>query len=248
MNTESLPRTFLVAGGVALFCSLMVSLAVQTLRPMQVDLQDVDRSRAILEAAELLPTAEAGDREIVARFLSLDARLVDLDSGWFAEAVDAHAYDHWRAREDGSHEEVKQTDAAGANYVPVYLVRKTGALNKIVLPVDGPGMWSTIYGYIALGEDLNTITGVTFHRHAETPGVGDRIQEPSWLASWRGKRIRDEAGTLRFRVTRDASGPYEVDIISGASVTAEASGEIVRTWLGDSHLGPFLDRLQGENQ
>lgn len=248
MNKESLPRTFLVAGGVALFCSLMVSLAVQTLRPMQVDLQDLDRSRAILEAAELLPTADADDREIVARFLSLDARLVDLDSGWFAEAVDAHAYDHWRVRAGDSNEEVKETDTADTNYVPVYLVKKTGALNKIVLPVHGPGMWSTIYGYIALGEDLNTITGVTFHRHAETPGVGDRIQEPNWLATWRGKRIRDENGVTRFRVTRDASGPYEVDIISGASVTAEASGKIVRTWLGDDHLGPFLNRLKDDNR
>ena len=62
-------------------------------------------------------------------------------------------------------------------------------------------------------------------------------------AAWHGKRILDEDGTLRFRVTSDATGPFEVDLISGASVTSEATGELVRTWLGDEGFGPFLKQL-----
>jgi len=243
MNVDTVPRTLLVAAGVALFCSAMVSLAVHYLRPLQVGMQLLDRNRAILEAAELLPTGEVTDRDIVSRYLDLDARVVDLDTAWFAGGFDARSYDHWRLRDD--------VEAAGADdgkrYVPVYLVRKAGSLEKIVLPVDGSGMWSTIYGYVALREDLNTITGVTFHRHGETPGVGDRIQDETWLATWYGKRIHDEDGVMRFCVTRDATGPYEVDLISGASVTAEATGELVRTWLGDAGYGPFLEKLD-ENE
>ncbi len=243
MNVDTFPRTLLVAGGVALFCSAMVSLAVYFLRPLQVGLQSLERNRAILVAADLLPPGEVSDREVVSRYLELDAQVVDLGTGWFTGGFDAHAYDHWRLHDESQ----AAADDPGADgrkrYVPVYLVRKAASLQKIVLPVDGSGMWSTIYGYVALGKDLNTITGVTFHRHGETPGVGDRIQDEAWLAAWHGKRIRDENGVMRFRVTRGAKGPYEVDLISGASVTSEATGELVRTWIGDEGYGPFLEKL-----
>lgn len=247
MNVDTVPRTLLVAAVVALFCSAMVSLAVHYLRPLQIGLQLLERNRAILEAADLLPPAGASDRDVVSRFLDLDAQVIDLDAGSFAGGFDAHAYDHWRLRDEI---QVDGTDSAaddGKRYVPVYLVRKAGHLEKIVLPVDGSGMWSTVYGYVALGEDLNTITGVTFHRHGDTPGVGDRIQDEAWLATWRGKRIKDEDGALRFRVSKDAAGPFEVDLISGASVTSEATGKFVRTWLGEEGYGPFLQKLD-ENE
>ena len=242
MNVDTPLRTLMVAAGVALFCSVMVSLAVNFLRPTQLGLQLLERNRAILEAAELLPPGDVSDRELVARFRELDARVVDLDTGWFADGFDAQTYDHWQLDDDAltSGKESGQVE----RYVPVYLVHKTDNLKRIVLPVDGPGMWSTIYGYVALDEDLNTIKAVTFHRHGETPGVGDRVQDSSWLATWHGKRVRDESGELRFRVTKNASGPYEVDVVSGASVTTEAAGEIVRTWVGEDRFGPFLRRLE----
>jgi Na+-transporting NADH:ubiquinone oxidoreductase subunit C len=241
MNVDTAPRTLLVATGIALFCSAMVSLAIYYLRPLQVGMQSLERNRAILEAANLLAPANASDRDVASKFLELDARIVDLDTGWFAGGFDAHAYDHWQMREKADPNDAEP--GRRERYVPVYLVRKTDRVAQIILPVDGPGMWSTIYGYIALSEDLNTIAGVTFHRHTETPGVGDRVQDPSWLATWRGKRIRDEDDTLRFRATKEASGPYEVDLVSGASVTTEAAGEIVRTWLSEDHFGPFLRNL-----
>jgi Na+-transporting NADH:ubiquinone oxidoreductase subunit C len=252
VNVETLPRTLLVAAGVALFCSAIVSIAVHTLRPLQLAFDSLERNRAVLVAANLLPSGEISDREIVARFLDLDARVVDLDTGWFRSGLDAHAYDHWQQRdEDQAAVEAGPGDVPGpatnGRNVPVYLVRKADGFEQIVLPVDGRGMWSAIYGYIGLDEDLNTITGVIFHRHGETPGIGDRIQDRSWLATWQGKQIRDDDRILRFRVAKGASGPFEVDVVSGASVTTEATGEIVRNWLGDDGFGPFLENL-GENQ
>ena len=75
MNVDTPSRTLMVAAGVALFCSVMVSLAVNFLRPTQLGLQLLERNRAILEAAELLPPGDVADRELVARFLELDARV-----------------------------------------------------------------------------------------------------------------------------------------------------------------------------
>jgi Na+-transporting NADH:ubiquinone oxidoreductase subunit C len=237
VNVDTLPRILAVAAGVALFCSAMVSATVYFLRPMQLAFESLERNRAVLEAGGLLPDDEISDREIVARFLDLDARVVDLDAARFASGFDGRTFDHWQATE--------QDDAAAGErrYVPVYLVRQGDRIARIVLPVDGKGMWSRIYGYIALDSDFNTIVGVSFHRHGETPGIGDRIQDASWLESWRGKRLRDADGQLEFRVTKNASGPFEVDVVSGASVSTGATGEIVRTWFGEDGYGPFLEKL-----
>jgi len=154
MNVDTFPRTLLVAGGVALFCSAMVSLAVYFLRPLQVGLQSLERNRAILVAADLLPPGEVSDRGVVSRYLDLDAQVVDLDTGWFTGGFDAHAYDHWRLRDEG----LAAADDPGADgrkrYVPVYLVRKAGSLQKIVLPVDGSGI-----RFIAMAKRPASATG-----------------------------------------------------------------------------------------
>lgn len=235
MSVDTLPRILGVAAGVALFCSAMVSAAVFILRPMQHAFESLERNRAVLEAGGVSPDDEMSDRQVVANFLDLEARVVDLDTAWFAAGFDARTYDHWGQQDDAA--------VGERRHVPVYFVRKGDGFARIVLPVDGRGMWSTIYGYIALDADLNTITGVTFHRHSETPGIGDRIQDRAWLDSWQGKRIRDADGNLAFRVTKNAAGPFEVDVVSGASVTTGATGKIVRDWLGVEGYGPFLENL-----
>jgi Na+-transporting NADH:ubiquinone oxidoreductase subunit C len=111
-------------------------------------------------------------------------------------------------------------------------------------------MWSTIYGYVALEADLNTIAGVTFHRHGETPGIGDRIQSPVWRGSWVGKRIFDDSGVAQIAVAQNAgsAGVHRIDLIVGASVTSESVGRFVNEWFGADGYGPWLVRLGQERQ
>jgi Na+-transporting NADH:ubiquinone oxidoreductase subunit C len=235
MRQEGTARTLIIATGVALFCSVMVSAAVYWLRPLQAAYQLVDRNRAILEAAGRLPDGEVADTEIVERFLALDAGVIDLESGWFVSGFDAHAYDHWTTGGEQSGERPR--------YVPVYRVLDGDRLERLVLPVDGAGMWSTIYAYLALEPDLDTIARFVVYRHAETPGIGDKIEEPGWLEGWRGKRVYGDDGTVAFRVEKRASGPNAVDAISGATVTSTSTGRLVSSWLGPDGYQPFLDNL-----
>jgi Na+-transporting NADH:ubiquinone oxidoreductase subunit C len=127
----------------------------------------------------------------------------------------------------------------------VYLVHGSGGLERIVLPVHGKGMWSTIYAYIVLQSDLLTVAAIAIHGHGETPGIGDRIQDPGWLASWQGKRLYDATGQVRIQVTKDTSieAEYRIDAISGATVTSESVGELVRFWMGPEGYQPLLQRL-----
>jgi Na+-transporting NADH:ubiquinone oxidoreductase subunit C len=259
MSDETLGRTLAVAIGVALGCSLLVSTTVYFLRPMQIAYAMLERNRTVAEAAGLIDAdADVSDREIVNRFLELEARLVDLDSGGFSDAADPLLYDQRAAAGEPAMTVpiAEQDDIAGlgrrVRLAPVYLLRRGGQVERVVLPIHGRGMWSTIYGYISLEADVSTIAGVVFFEHGETPGIGDRIQDPGWLSQWIGKRIYDDAGELRFGIAAGAetaaSSPYAVDGISGASVTVKGVGNLVRFWLGDHGFAQFLARLRSESR
>ena len=110
-----------------------------------------------------------------------------------------------------------------------------------------------MYGYIALEPDFNTIADMTFYEQNETPGLGDQITYPDWLAQWRGRQIYDDHDDLRFAValTRvepgSLSAPYEVDALTGATVTANAVTALVHYWFGEHGYRPFLRHLQEQS-
>jgi Na+-transporting NADH:ubiquinone oxidoreductase subunit C len=143
----------------------------------------------------------------------------------------------------------KDVDIAGlgrrAKHATVFIRRERGKPILMVLPVHGAGYQSTLYGYLALRGDGNTVAALTFYKQGETPGLGARITEPAWQALWPGKRLADEGGTVKIAVVRGtAAGPYEVDGISGATRTGNAVTKMLRFWLGDTGFGPFLDRIK----
>jgi Na+-transporting NADH:ubiquinone oxidoreductase subunit C len=125
-----------------------------------------------------------------------------------------------------------------------------GELERVVLPIRGAGMWSMMYGYVALEADFNTIAGVLFYEQNETPGLGDQIAKPHWQAKWAGKQLYDEAGEMLFHiaegpVAEGASGAeYQVDALTGATVTANAVTALMRYWFGPNGYGPLLDRMR----
>ncbi len=257
-NRDSVARTLGVAAGVAIFCSLLVSSVVLWLRPIQLAYQSIERNRAVLEASGLIePGLDIAEREIVDRFLILETRIVDLDSDAFSDAVSPITYDFRAAINDPDQTEPVQSELDTASlgrrpfYLPVYLMLDGQRIERIVLPVYGQGMWSTIHGFISLQADLATIQGVSFYEHGETPGIGDRILDPVWLAQWRGQPAYDDSGQLAFRIGADGASPAAnagIDGITGATVTVSAIEDLVRYWLGDDGYGPFLADLRSEAQ
>jgi len=123
-------------------------------------------------------------------------------------------------------------------------------IKTVVLPVYGYGLWSTMYGLIALAGDGRTVTGLTFYEHGETPGLGDFIGSPAWQAQFPGKLAFDEQGKLRLGVIKGGVNPaspearYQVDAVAGATLTSNGVNNLLRYWLGEQGFGPFLGRLQ----
>ncbi|MGB6994669.1 MAG: NADH:ubiquinone reductase (Na(+)-transporting) subunit C [Thermoanaerobaculia bacterium] len=131
----------------------------------------------------------------------------------------------------------------------VYEVQsKEGELEMLILPVEGYGLWSTLYGFIALDADLDTVRGITFYEHKETPGLGGEVDNPGWKARWDGRKVYGQDGLPRIEVIKGQAGPadedpYRVDGLSGATLTSRGVTNLVQFWMSESGFGPLLDRL-----
>jgi Na+-transporting NADH:ubiquinone oxidoreductase subunit C len=109
-----------------------------------------------------------------------------------------------------------------------------------------------MFGYLAVAGDGATIRGLRFYEHAETPGLGDQIDDAEWRAQWSGKQIYGQDGLPRIEVIRGFVQPgdgthYQIDGISGATFTGRGVTNLVRYWTGPHGFGPYLSRIQDES-
>ena len=251
-NKESLKSVLTVALGLCIVCSVIVSSAAVVLKPQQEANKARDLKRNILMAGGLYDP----ELTVEEQFESIEARLVDLDSGRFVEG-DVDAFDQRKASKDPSQSRALTGDEDPAKILRredravVYLVNsEAGDLNRIILPVRGYGLWSTLYGFVALEADANTIVGLGFYEHGETPGLGGEVDNPSWKQKWSGKlAYRD--GEVAIEVLKGAVNPassdaaWQVDGLSGATLTTNGVENLVQYWLGNDGVAPLLDNIRG---
>jgi len=252
MPNDSVAKMLLVTIVLSLICSVLVSSAAVLLKPMQTRNVELARKERILEVAGLM---EPG-RSIEELFQGIQVRLVELDSGRFSDAFNAATFDQQiAARNPATSRELPPwEDIAGvrrrADFAPVFLVETDGRIDTIVLPVHGYGLWSTMYGFLALSGDGSEVLGLTFYQHAETPGLGGEIENPRWLDRWPGRRVFGPDGEVRLQVVRGSVDPasewaeWSVDGLSGATLTADGVSNMVQFWLGNQGFGPFLANLR----
>lgn len=241
-----------VAVAMCLVCSLVVSIAAVGLRPLQERNESLALKREILKAAGLYDE----NQDIEQAFAGLDARVVDLDSGEYASDIDPAGYDMRKAAGDPaqsialSAEQDQARIRRRANRMPVYLKRSDGKLDGVILPVHGYGLWSTMYGLLALEADGRTVSAISFYDQLETAGLGGEVANPRWQQTWIGKQVVDETGTPRFKLVKGSVDPksanivHQVDGLSGATLTSNGVTNLVRFWMGESGYGPYLARVR----
>ena len=247
---DSPARAFAIVIAVCVVCSVLVSSAAVVLAPIQHENALRVRQRQILQAAGLLdPSAD-----VVGQFSQVTPRMVDLRTGDYVEAGDPVDFDvAAQSRAPGSSQAVPvELDVAKVrrrpDAMPVYLVERQGRVETVVLPVHGYGLWSTMYGFLALEGDGRTVKGITFYQHGETPGLGGEIDNPGWQARWVGKQaLADDGGVLLRIVKGEPRGEgteHQVDGLAGATLTARGVENLVHYWLGGQGFGPYLSRLR----
>ncbi len=251
---RSASYSILFAAVVCLVCAVFVSVSAVSLKTRQDDNAFLDKQRNVLVAAGLASEDEVLTREqIQERFGPIESVVVDLSSGEERSDVDPETFDQRKATSDPQTSRATVKNPAGIQRVPnqalVYRLVENDELRLVILPIEGKGLWSTLYGFIALDADLETIRGITFYEHKETPGLGGEVDNPRWKALWPGRRAFGEDDEPRIEVIRGQAGPpaedpYRVDGLSGATMTSRGVGRLVRFWLGDEGFAPYLDTLR----
>lgn len=259
-DRDSLQHTVLVAAVLSLVCSLLVTSVAMQLAPLQERNEAENRQKNILAVAGL--TLAPGET-IAGAFEAIETRVVDLASGTYAPHIDPNEFDALKVKNDPELSVAIAPTEDIANikrrtkYAEIYLVRDGTEVAQIILPVYGAGLWSTMYGFISLDTDGNTISGLQFYEHAETPGLGDKVADPEWLSLWEGKLVYGPDGApavevIRGKVSRDPSRSnprksgdpifYQVDGMAGATLTGRGVTNLLHYWLGEDGFGPYLAR------
>lgn len=246
------------AAAVCLVCSVFVASSAVGLKERQEENKRLDRKSKVLSVAGIggeEPLKRAQINELYAKHVT--SKLVDLKTGNFVEATDDEVanFDQRKAQKDPKKSIVApKKNIAGVKRLPnqaiVFLIDKDGdkKTDLTVLPIEGKGLWSTLYGFVALQPDLNSIAGLTFYQHGETPGLGGEVDNPTWKARWPGRKLFDASGKPAIEVIKGAAGtpdvaPHKVDGLSGATITSRGVGQLVRFWVGEHGFGPFLKML-----
>ncbi len=246
MARASTLKTFLVALLLALSCAGLVSVTAVGL---------ADRVQANKNSERLASTLLAAGVDVPE---DVEFRIVELDTGDYVSSTDigTGTFDQTEAASDPALSDPVPEDDDFAEigrrerYVYVGLVHDGFQLERLVLPVRGMGFGGMMHGIIVLEGDLATVHDFYFIEHEETPGLGAEITEPSWRAKWRDKHIYDDNGEVRIEVLQgavesaSADAHYQVDGISGATITSESVTLLLQYWFGENGFKTYLDRLR----
>lgn len=252
VNKNSIQYTIMVALALCIVCSVVVSTAAVMLKPAQQANKAKDFKSNILSSAGLLEDGKTVD-EIFER---VDTRIVDLEAGQFSDAFDPEEFDQRKAASDPEVSDDLAADRDLAKigrkerFAEVYLATDVQGNEILILPVRGYGLWGTLYGFLALESDYNTILGLTFYEHKETPGLGAEVDNPAWKSLWEGKQVYNDEGEVAIAVIKGkvdentANAEHKIDGLSGATLTSRGVHNLLRFWLGEDGYKPFLDNLK----
>ncbi|MDH5675948.1 MAG: Na(+)-translocating NADH-quinone reductase subunit C [Myxococcales bacterium] len=246
------------AAAICVVCSIFVSGSAVLLKDRQLENKILDRQTKVLDVAGLVEEGQSLSRAQVLELFekNIEAVVVDLESGDVAEGVDAQSFDQARAAKDPAQSKEAPENDAKVRRIPnqalVYQVKQEGKVSMVILPVEGKGLWSTLYGFVAIDADGNTIRGLTFYQHAETPGLGGEVDNPSWKALWPGRKAFDSSWQPVIEVKKGAAGPaaedpHHVDGLSGATLTSRGVTHLLRFWLGEHGFGPYMAKFRGQH-
>lgn len=218
----SQPNTFVFALIICVVCSVLLAGVSEGLRPKREFNEALDVKKNILKAVNLVNplSAKPKSQEIEDTYTKvIDVKVLDKNGNVI---------------EGKSVADIQEGEEA----YPVYIYQENGQKLAYAFPIIGKGLWSTLYGYLALEPDAKTIRGITFYKHGETPGLGAEIEKDWFQDNFKGKSIWDlknnklwPVAVIKGKVTDKMSDPNEmkhyVDGISGATMTANGVTEMV---------------------
>lgn len=221
LNRDSTQYTFFFALVVCIVCSFLLSLVSEGLREKKELNIALDVKKNILKAVDLKDPVDpkANAAEIVKIY---DSKIKEIVVDPNGETI-----------EGKSPADVQEGEAL----YPIYIYEESGQTRAYAFQIIGKGLWSTLYGYLALEPDAQTVRGITFYQQGETAGLGAEIAKNWFQDNFKGKSIWDvekkelwPVQVIKGKVEGQKSGEdakHFVDGISGATITSQGVTEMI---------------------
>lgn len=252
LNKDSIIGTMVFTVVLCLICSFMITGTVELLKERKLVKKRDEVKRNVVLVADIDVADGTDFRQAFDSLVT--PKLIDLNSGaaqslpvaeimdFDAKMASVHPETSMKPKKDTAKIRSRAADAR------VFIVSdKQGNLDKIVLPIYGKGLWSMLYGYIALEADMNTISNIVIYEHGETAGIGDFLNETQWTDQFRGKQIFDDKGKVAFKVVKGGAKEgdiHGVDGVSGATMSARGVQRAIQFWFSSEGFEPLLSQLK----
>lgn len=249
---------------VSIVCAFIVALAATVLKPIQEQQIQSNVQKFVLKVSDIdytPATLESKFKENI-RVAYVDrttGKLIDLDKSItsYDDILVLNKYEKFTTKIEGSQNIAGLKDNRISNILRIYLVEQNNKVTKIVLPFYGNGLWSVMYGFLAVdAEDANTIKGITYYQQGETPGLGGEVENPRFTENFVGKQIYNINAptkpeiTLVKSISQDpAVSIHQVNALTGATLTSNGVNNQLVFWFGDYGFAKFLANVRnGEVQ
>lgn len=237
-------RVYVFMGIITLISSLLLSYSYSALKKMSDDNEKFDKQRNIVKSIGLDINTMTKDQ--IASSYNNNIEEIILD--YHCDPVNTVLWDDLVSFEDkktgvtyfiNKKEKIKfnaledkQNDKSIHKYLPVFYHKSDKAY---IIPISGKGLWSTLFGFIALASDKNTVKGITFFKHKETPGLGGEVDKEWFQSNFIGKKIFDAKDRLvSVEVIKGKSNAlsknkqnHAVDGITGATITSKGLSDFL---------------------
>lgn len=265
MSRDSIGNILRVSILLCLVCAIGVSVAAVGLKSAQERNKRLDQQRNILMATGNYEADQLDSKTVASEFAEkVEVRYVNIETGEevpVEQLPKGKDYDPRAAAGDAKLQYQLPKEAADtlamtavAPYYPVYFIKGDGGqLDTVVLPIVGKGLWSTMYGFLALEPDYTTVRGINYYEHGETPGLGGEVDNPLWKNQWKEK-VAYKDGKPAIDVIKgsvsasDPNAEHKIDGLAGATITANGVENSVNFWLSENGFGKYLQKQRGNQQ
>lgn len=260
LNKNSVVYVIGFVGLVALVCSLIISTVAVSLKQRQEDQKAINFQKSVLEVAKI----QVENNDIIKTYNdNVEVRYVDLNKGKWATESDVKAignnyadvllvskYRKYVAQLPSKDNIAGLKNNEYAWIQPVYLIKDKGQVSQVILPFYGNGLWSVMYGLLAIEPNGNTVKNIIYYQQGETPGLGGEVENPNFTKQFEGKQIYNLEGSqpttplLQLEKNASPSDKYHVNALTGATLTSNGVSNQLQFWLGDKGFGKFLHNLR----
>lgn len=207
--------TILFAFTLSLVLSMLLSGVYMLLKDRQDENRALEKQQSILHAAKI----EFADNQDAKNLFQkrVETMVVDKKGELIKGATDAQA--------------------DGKSALLIYAIKnEAGQVESYVYPVLGSGLWSKLYGYLAVDKLGKNVLGLIFYKQGETPGLGAEIEKEWFVQNFDNKTLFNENKLVGVRVAkgsaaRDPSYKFDssrlVDGISGATITGNGISDMM---------------------